>query len=45
MFSILLQLDKWEYENIQMKSKLLAKVGLFKIIFFNEHGDVLFLLA
>ena len=45
MFSIFLQLDKWEYENIQMNQKLLANVGLFKIIFLNEHGDVLFLLA
>ena len=46
IFSVLLQLDKWEYENIQIKSKLLAKVGLVKIIFQkNEHGDLLFLLA
>ena len=32
-FSVLLQLGKCEYENIQIKSKLLAKVGVFNIIF------------
>ena len=34
----------WEYENIKLKSKLLAKVGVFNIIVWgkNEHGDILF---
>ena len=35
-----------EYENIQIKSKLLAKVDVFFIIFRkNEHSDLLILLA
>ena len=40
ILSVLLQLkglDKWEYENIQIKSKLLAKVGEFKIIFWKNE--------
>ena len=39
-----LRTEKWEYENIQIKSILLAKMGVFNIIFFekkNEHGDIL----
>jgi len=38
MFSV-----KRKYENIQIKPKLLAKVGLFKIILRkNEHVNLLF---
>ena len=39
--------DKWEYENIQIKLKLLAKVGVLKSFFeeINKHGNLLFLLA
>ena len=37
----------WEYKNIQIMSKLLAKVVVVNIIFStkNEHGDLLLLLA
>ena len=49
MFSVLFQLKvliSQEYENIQIKSKLLAKVGVFNIIFRKkEQNDLLFLLA